>query len=183
MEIVRMKTEYQINPIGIDEKTPVFSWNIETDKNNWYQDSYRILVSDNMEELQKNNANMWDSMEVADKTMVNIVYKGLPLESAKIYYWKVIVTADKETAESDIAKFETAFFDIGRFAGKWIGEVNNEEHHIYRRTFSVDKKIAKARAYICGLGQYELMINGNKVSDYVLTPGWTNYNKTCLYNV
>ena len=183
MEIVRMKTEYQINPIGIDEKTPVFSWNVETDKNNWYQDSYRILVSDNMEELQKNNANMWDSMEIADKTMVNIVYKGLPLESAKIYYWKVIVTADKETAESDIAKFETAFFDIGRFAGKWIGEVNNEEHHIYRKTFTLDKKISKARAYICGLGQYELMINGNKVSNYVLTPGWTNYDKTCLYNV
>lgn len=184
VDIVRMKVEYQKNPICIDEKTPGFSWNVETSEKNWYQNSYRILVSDNEADILKNIGNMWDSGEVKEKTMVNVVYKGKELTSATKYYWKVIVTGNNyNTVESEMAYFETAFFDVSRFEGKWVGETESDEHHIYRKTFSLTKRIAKARAYICGLGHYELMLNGNKVSDYVLQPGWTNYEKTCLYNV
>jgi len=183
MNIVRMKVEYQTNPLAIDEKTPGFGWNVETDEKNWYQESYRILVSDNEEELKNNIANMWDSGVVLDKKMVNVVYEGKELESVTKYYWKVLVTANNRTVESDIATFETAFYDTSRFSGKWIGETVSEEHHIFRKVFNISKEIKSARAYICGLGAYELHLNGSKVSEYVLQPGWTVYDKTCLYNV
>ncbi len=183
MKIVRMKVEYQTNPLGIDDKEPGFSWNVETDKKNWYQQSYRIIVSDSEELIAQNTGNMWDSGEVIDKTMVNVVYKGKELSSASVYYWKVFVSDGSGVIESDTAYFETAFFEASCFCGKWIGEINDGEHHIFRKTFSLNRKIAKARAYISGLGHYELQINGGKVSEYVLQPGWTNYDKTCLYNV
>jgi len=50
-----------------------------------------------------------------------------------------------------------------------------------RKEFALDKQIKHAVAYVCGLGFYELSLNGQKVGDRVLDPGWTNYRKTCLY--
>lgn len=50
-----------------------------------------------------------------------------------------------------------------------------------RKEFTLEKKIKRAVAYVCGLGFYELHLNGQKVGDRVLDPGWTNYRKTCLY--
>ena len=42
--------------------------------------------------------------------------------------------------------------------------------------------LKRATAFVCGLGQYEMSLNGQKVGDDLLTPGWTNYAKTCLYD-
>jgi hypothetical protein len=50
-----------------------------------------------------------------------------------------------------------------------------------RKEFAVEKEIKRAVAYVCGLGFYELSLNGQKVGDHVLDPGWTNYRKTSLY--
>ena len=51
-----------------------------------------------------------------------------------------------------------------------------------RKEFALNKEIKRAVVYICGLGFYELSLNGQKVGDHVLEPGWTNYRKTCLYS-
>jgi alpha-L-rhamnosidase len=53
----------------------------------------------------------------------------------------------------------------------------------FRKEFTSKKNIAAAYIFISGLGQYELSINGKKAGDGFLTPGWTYYDKTCLYNV
>ena len=50
-----------------------------------------------------------------------------------------------------------------------------------RKEFALEKEIRRAVIYVCGLGFYELSLNGQKVGDRVLDPGWTNYRKTCLY--
>ncbi|MBN1341498.1 MAG: family 78 glycoside hydrolase catalytic domain [Phycisphaerae bacterium] len=52
---------------------------------------------------------------------------------------------------------------------------------IFRRGFTVDRPVRQAMVYVCGLGQYELRLNGGKVGDHVIDPGWTNYRKRCLY--
>lgn len=184
MKIVRMKVEYQHQPIGIDAQAPVFGWNVTTSEKNWKQEAYRILVASQKELLLKEQADIWDSTRVESDKMVNVVYEGDKLCSATRYYWKVWVwQAGGKAVCSDISFFETGFLDESCWKGKWIGELENEEHHIYRRSFQVKEGLASARIYICGLGQYELSLNGRKVSDYVLQPGWTNYDKSCLYNV
>ncbi|MDB6026035.1 MAG: alpha-L-rhamnosidase, partial [Verrucomicrobiales bacterium] len=48
--------------------------------------------------------------------------------------------------------------------------------------FSVAKKISRARVYVSGLGYYELHLNGKRVGDQVLDPGWTSYSKRTLYS-
>jgi hypothetical protein len=64
---------------------------------------------------------------------------------------------------------------------QWIaGE--GEQLPLLRKTFTVqDKPIQSATAYVCGLGHFELFLNGAKCGDHFLDPGWTNYRKTCLY--
>jgi|CZKV01.1.fsa_nt_gi hypothetical protein len=53
---------------------------------------------------------------------------------------------------------------------------------IFRRQFTVNSGLQRAAIYICGLGQYELSANGVKVGNVLLAPGWTKYDKTCLYD-
>ena len=53
---------------------------------------------------------------------------------------------------------------------------------IFRRQFTVNPGLQRALIYICGLGQYELSANGVKVGSALMAPGWTMYNKTCLYD-
>ena len=52
---------------------------------------------------------------------------------------------------------------------------------LLRREFTLGKKVRRARAYVCGLGWYELFINGEKVGDHVLDPATTDYNTRALY--
>lgn len=184
MEIVRMMAEYQNNPIGIDAEVPTFAWNVTTQEKNWKQAAYQILVSDREELLENNQGNIWDSGQVHSSQMVNVPYAGAALCSATRYYWKVRIWQDEQTcADSKTAWFEMGFLDESCWKGRWIGETDKEEHHIYRKTFKVKEGLKDARIYICGLGQYELSLNGCKVSEYVLQPGWTNYDKSCQYNV
>jgi len=53
---------------------------------------------------------------------------------------------------------------------------------LLRREFSVEKKLVRAVMHVCGLGHYELTINGKKVGDQLLAPGWSDYRKTVLYD-
>ena len=53
---------------------------------------------------------------------------------------------------------------------------------LFRKKFDVAKDIEHAEINICGLGHYELYINGEKVGNRFLSPGWSNYQKRCLYN-
>ena len=52
---------------------------------------------------------------------------------------------------------------------------------LFRKGFLVNKKVRLASLYVCGLGYYEAFLNGKKVGDHVLDPGWTNYEQRSLY--
>ena len=53
---------------------------------------------------------------------------------------------------------------------------------LLRKSFSGNKKISEAITYICGLGQYELSINGKKIGNSEFEPFWSDYDKTVYYN-
>ena len=70
--------------------------------------------------------------------------------------------------------------------GKWIGAdmtVENRFVPVFKKTFTVSKSITEVKAYICGLGLFELKINGILPDDSVLNPAHTQYSKTVLYRV
>lgn len=64
--------------------------------------------------------------------------------------------------------------------GKWITRGDARPFYL-RKEIEIRGEIRSAAAYVCGLGQFNFYINGEKVSDHVLDPGWTNYDKLIQY--
>ena len=64
--------------------------------------------------------------------------------------------------------------------GQWISN-RTAKSFFARKEFEISKTIKSAEAHICGLGQFHFYLNGKKVEDHELDPGWTNYNKLVQY--
>ena len=177
--------EYAANPIGIDVVIPRFSWMVNHEGREQSQSAYRILVADDQATLDNNVGDIWDSGKVQSGQSVNIRYEGKELKSGQACWWKV-QTWDKDGKPgifSATAKFEMGLLNKDDWEGDWIGLPIFETKcsFMFRKVLKLERKISKARIYICGLGYYELWINGKKIGDNVLDPGNTNYSKRALY--
>ena len=67
-----------INPLAID-KSPRFSWQLKSEKNNVSQKAYQILVASTEDKLKKNIGDIWDSGKVNSNQSINVIYKGQKL--------------------------------------------------------------------------------------------------------
>jgi alpha-L-rhamnosidase len=174
-----LRCEYAVDPHGIDVIQPRFSWVPKHTERASTQSAYRILVASTPEILCKDTGDIWDSKKVKSAQSVNVEYSGKPLAGKTIYCWKIKWwdNAGQESPFSDTATFEMGLLSPTDWQGKWIGGGD-----LLRKQFAVGQKVKQARAYICGLGWYELRINGQKVGDSELDPGQTDYDKSALYS-
>ncbi|XEC96148.1 family 78 glycoside hydrolase catalytic domain [Paenibacillus tarimensis] len=177
-------------PLGVDEIDVAFSWSFApTIQRLQFQTAYRILVSTRQERLAAATGDVWDSGKVTSANCSEVLYEGAPLKSRVRYHWQLTVwDQDGRPSESVTSWWETGLLSAEDWQARWIGEPSRNEADrrplpLLRREFTVSKPVARGRAYICGLGHYELRLNGAKVGDSVLDPGWTNYDQTCLYTV
>ncbi|HEY5562261.1 MAG TPA: family 78 glycoside hydrolase catalytic domain [Clostridiaceae bacterium] len=192
LKIIDLKCNYLINPLGVETPSPIFSWRLLSDERAKLQSASRIVVASKIELLNIEKADLWDSGKVSSDNSIDISYGGKLLKSRKCYYYKVKVWDEKglESEWSDLSNFEMGLIGDTDWKAKWISRPNkgidissNVPAPLFRKTLNINKKIQSARAYISGLGYYELYINGSKIGDEVLTPGFTRYDKTVLYNV
>jgi alpha-L-rhamnosidase len=174
------RVEFTVNPLGIDEQRPRFSWVLEHEERGQFQTAYRIIISSSLENAVKGIGDVWDSGRVESRDQV-VKYGGPPLGSFTRYYWRVKAWDSRgvEGDWSDIQWFETALLNPSEeWVAKWIGG-----GQLLRSTFKIDGEVLEARAYVTGLGYYELRINGERVGDRVLDPPWSEYDKTVYYSV
>lgn len=185
--ITKLLCEYNDEPICIDTQNPIFSWIVSSKVRNNYQTAYQIIVSKDSENIQKDIGDMWDTGKVQSTTTVNIEYKGQQLESCTRYYWKVRIW-DSEgniTSYSKTGVFETVFLNGDEIKAEWLVAPKfpmGVSSPMFRKEFKISSKVIRARAYVSGLGYYELRINGKKVGKNLLDPGWTDYKKRILYS-
>ena len=136
--------------------------------------------------LKSNAGDLWDSGKVHSEETLHVFYAGKALSSCQRCYWKVRAW-DKDGKASPFS--EPAYWEMGLLSpqdwqGQWIArtaEANSLPAPMLRRAFTLEGKIKQARAYICGLGYYELHLNGKKIGDHLLDPGYTRYDKRALY--
>lgn len=176
MKAIGLRTEYLENPIGIDIRNPRLFWKCD---GGIKQTAYRI-VAKNDEQL------VWDSGKVFSSSMrAEYPHK---LKSRERIFWNVTLwdENDKEGEASETALFEAGLLSENDFVAKWISgnyRVNKNKRYpvdCFRKQFNA-KNIAKARLYITACGLYEAGINGNRVGDFVLAPGSTDYRKRIQY--
>jgi hypothetical protein len=105
---VGRKENFQFAEIA--QKQPFFGWIVNSDQNNTIQTGYQILVSSNLENIQKNTGDCWDSGKTETDQSVNIIYTGKELQPNTVYFWKV-KTWDNHGVESvfsTVSQFKTA---------------------------------------------------------------------------
>lgn len=191
-----LRCENKVNPLGINESNPQFSWTLKSDQRNQIQTAYEIVVGDNAKDLEQNKATVWSSGKITSSESINVTYTGNALEPRKRYFWRVRVydAEDKPSAWSSVAWFETAMFKNSDWKATWISDgsvppardedaYKNDSMPLFRKEFKTSKKVETARLYISGLGYYEAHLNGKEISDNMLDPGWTTYKKQALYVV
>lgn len=177
-----LRVEYLREAYGIDTPSPRFSWVIAHADRNQAQSAYRIVVSTSPT-LQPSDA--WDSGQVASNRSAHVAYAGRPLQSDTTYYWSVTVW-DASGAQSAAARswFVTALFDrLTDWQGSWISCRNARAY--YMRTeflLPASDAVREARAFVTGLGYYELRINGKKMGDAILDPSWTTFKHRIMYS-
>ena len=186
---VALRCEWQSEPIAIQTSTPRFSWTVTSSDNRRgiRQSAYRVLVASSEQVIKKHIGDLWDSGKLESSNTLQIAYKGKELASSTRYLWAVQIWDQTGVAHwSPISKFQTGLLFQRDWSATWITAAVSPESEpalpLLRREFKIAKHVAAAFAYVSGLGQYELYLNGHKVGDAVLAPGWTDYRKTILYN-
>ena len=183
---IDLKVEFAINPLGVDTAQPRLFWKLTSDSRGDKQTAYEILVASSRELLAQDKGDLWSSGKVKSDETIHIRYNGKPLKSSQQIFWKVRSWDQdrKVSAWSALATFTMGVLTEADWCGaKWIGETTtNAASTVLRREFAVKPGLRRALAHICGLGQYEFTANGAKSGDDVISPGWTTYTKTCLYD-
>ena len=178
-----LKTEYVVNPLGIDTSTPRFSWiNSDSDRGT-VQTAYEIIVASTLANINNSVGDQWDSGKVSSSQQNGVKYAGTALVRRTGYWWKVRVWDEdgNVSSYSACATFETGMISQSDWqASQWIGG----DYNLLRDDFVLDstKTITKARLYVTSLGYNEVYFNGQKAGSDVLNPAYTQYDKRVLYS-
>jgi hypothetical protein len=182
---VDLRCDYAVNPLGVDSPTPRLFWKLHGRKRGQKQTAYQIIVSSSKEKLAGNIGNIWNSDRVVSDETIQIPCPGAKLQTSQQVFWKVRVWDGTGTvsAWSQTATWTMGVLHADDWHGQWItaGQTNIPSI-LLRREFGVKPGLRRALVNICGLGEYEMTLNGKKVGDDFLSPGWTKYDKTCLYD-
>ena len=179
-----LRSEYQVNPIGIDV-SPRLSWRVLSNHRGFSQEAYQVIVASSLNKLNVENADVWNSGRVVSSQSVGIAIYNKVMQSRQRYYWKVRVWKNsREVSDwSAPAYFEMGLLSSDDWKSGWIGYVPGMPGRVlyFKGTFTPRMAIKQARAYVSGLGFYELYINHKKVGDHVLDPAQSTYSKRVYY--
>ena len=208
LSVEQLKCNNLEDPAGTGPN-PVLSWIASSANRGVSQTAYQIILDPSAGKLKSENDCVWNSGKISSSESAWIHCTAPGLQPGTKYFWKVRIwdKDDGPSAWSKPAFFITGLFGENDWSGaEWIGfeEIPDSMRLVpgihkgqpipgemaakrtvipyFRKEISLNKKIREAFVFISGLGQYELYINGKKAGDRFLSPGWTDYDKTCYYN-
>ena len=194
MQVQHLRCEYQSEPVGIDTEKPRLSWRLISPTRGTHQKAYQILVASTSDLLNSNRGDLWDSGKVESDASIQIEYHGKALASHRQYFWKVRSWDEHGVASSwsQNAVWTTGLLRQEDWKAQWIQRhiketfvavdpFDDDPNPIFRKQFSVTKPIKRALLFGAGLGYFEFHLNGAKVGDHQLDPGWTDFSKRVSY--
>lgn len=163
---VNLRTEYQNNPIGIDNKTPRFTCELKGEDSSFFISGYEVKIRT-------------DSGKY-------IPFSKITLSPHTKYHWRIRAwdRQGRKSRWSEEAVFETGKFCNSDWKALWITDEYDKEYEpapMFRKAFVAQKEITEAKVYICASGYYEMFINEQRVGNHMLDPGYTHFDKRILY--
>lgn len=196
--MVLTATELKVNnldtPLGVDTN-PTFCWTNRTSTIGRVQTAYQIIVASTKELAEAHTGDIWDTGKVQSDENYDIAYEGPALTSRTDYYWSVCVWDETDTPSewTKVERFGTGILDQSEWTAKWIGGQMQTAAMggvapapMLRKSFTLSDNVKMAKVYVCGLGLFDLRINGKVSDDSVLKPADTQYEDTvsyCVYDV
>ena len=176
MKAIRLRTEYLVDPLGIDIAHPRLFWNCE---GGMKQTAYRLIA-------KKNGKPFYDSEKVPSSSMR--LDTPFSLASRDSITWSLILwdENDVEGEPSEEASFEMGLLSKSDWKAKWISgdyRVSKKKRYpvdYFLKKFEA-KGVKKARLYASACGLYEIRLNGSRVGEFVLAPGSTDNRKRIQY--
>ena len=182
-----LRCDYAVDPLGVDSPVPRLFWKFSNDGQDWRQTAYQIVASKSSK-TPLDRGGDWDSGKVLSSENIQVPFQSQShLNSWDRICWKVRVWDQNGnvSAWSQPATWTMGVLKPEDWHAQWIGAADtNIPSLILRRDFVVSSRprLKRALVNVCGLGEYELTLNGTKVGDDFLSPGWTKYDQTCLYD-
>ncbi|MCC8035943.1 MAG: glycoside hydrolase family 78 protein [Rikenellaceae bacterium] len=174
-----MRCEYMVEPIGVDGTPLRFTWNLSAPDG--IRPTGYILEVSPAEDFQAEVTRF-----LTEDSYVLPAVLDIEIEPFTKYYWRVAVKFNNgSTYLSPASRFESGMVSQESWQGKWIsdgGSVDVRPAPYFRKEFQVKGEIRSARAYITSAGYNELSLNGEKVGDRFLDPGYTKFDKRTLYS-
>jgi len=169
-------------PLAIDSCEPHFSWKINS-KEPMAQFAYEIQVATSPSRLWGKRADLWKSGKVISADQVMVRYAGKDLTSRAQCWWRVRVwKTDKKVSKwSKAQHFGVGVIAPDSLSGEYIGAVPGEGRSaLLRKSFKLSDRGRQAILYVNSYGYHEVYVNGQKVSDAVLTPAVSELRKHSL---
>ena len=179
-----LKCELSMDPLGIDVAQPRLSWILDSAERGQRQTAWQVIVASSADSLGLGKGDLWDSGKIPSDQASDLRYAGRPLESSQQVFWKARAW-DREggvTPWSAVATWTMGLLAAPDWKADWITAPAGSQSVLLRHEFTVRAGLRRALAHVCGLGQYELSLNGSKAGADLLSPGWTLYDKTTLYD-
>ena len=175
MKAVHLRTEYLTCPVGIGVTEPRFSWECSGGVR---QTAYQILCA-------RENEVVWDSGIVKSSSTTQIRYKGEPLGSRDIVRWSVKLWDENgEEGEETESGFEIGLLGQKDWRSAWISgnyKPSKKERYpvdCFKKDFRTGNGVvSRARLYMTARGIYDVRINGERLEQFILAPGITDYRK------
>lgn len=190
-----LRTEQRARPTEVDVPAPRFAWRLRSDVAGDDQRAVKIVVTDTA------GTTLWHSgwMETAE---VTARYAGAPLASFADYRWELSVRSITGAVGTATGEFETGAFHPEDWVAAWIARTNEYDTTLARpgvpfdrtwvmqmaqpalrvkRRFTLDHEVVRARLYSTARGVYRAFLNGERIGDDELAPGWTDYRQRIQY--
>jgi alpha-L-rhamnosidase len=196
--VSNLRCEYLVNPLGIDERSPRLSWEIESDRRGARQTAFRVRVASSVDKLVADDADLWDSGRMEGSQTAHVAYAGCELRSRKTCHWNVEVWDERGNAiRSDTAYWTMGLLDRSEWSARWITAnpltiardpdaispalTRSGTPGVFRRRFEVAEPVRRATLYASARGVFELEIDGMRVGEDLFAPEWTDYFKRIQY--
>ena len=189
VSVTNLKTEYLVNPLGVDRIAPRFEWTVSGDTRGLAQRTYQIKIGH-----EAADGSVWTSSAVPTNTTFQIKYDGPALSSATVYRWSVTVTTRDLDGVSSRIVSPTAVFSMGILttkdwgSGSFIGPTGFHSQStcpwFRSKTFTLPDDAANQDAllHLASVGYHELYVNGQLVDSIgVLLPSISFLPKRVLY--
>jgi len=188
----RLRCEHLVNPLGVDVVQPRLSWQLAAPAHarTQVQTAWHIRVASTPEKLARSEGDLWDSGKVRSGQSILVPYGGQPLRSRQGCWWKVRAW----DAQGQAGPWSTpGYWEMGLLAprnwqARWIACSAEEASPpplepapLFRRAFRIEAPVRQARAYVTGLGYFELSLNGGRVGDHELDPVTSRYDRRVYY--